>query len=178
MNNNDKNKFSEIFYGLADEFGGKISKHSLKMKFEALKDLSIDEVAQAATHIVNNREKTYPAIPTVNELRKSLDILRGGNISIKSKAEVQATEVLEFLRIYGTTKVPRFTDKITDAIMRTRFPYQNWATHVTMKDLEYWPRKFVDAYLAFSEHDQALMISGGDVLKRLVENIGNIPEGE
>ena len=47
----EKTQFSKIMYGLAGNFGGEMSKHDLALRFEVLKEYSIDQIKQACLKI-------------------------------------------------------------------------------------------------------------------------------
>ena len=69
MKNDKETKaiFAKILYAIAEEFGGKISKNNLELKFFALQEYSIEQITQAATRILKYRTKTFPAVPTTKE---------------------------------------------------------------------------------------------------------------
>ena len=59
--------FSKIMWGVAEEFGGKISENGMQTKFEALKEFSIQEIQDAGMWILQNRDEKFPPVPTVKE---------------------------------------------------------------------------------------------------------------
>lgn len=152
MKTEDKKEFFTIMFGLAENFGGQVSKEGLKFRFEAMSDFTISEVSAAATFIINNREKDYPPVPTVKEFRDAIESLNGPKVSPKAKAQLQVDEVITFLKHRGAYATPNFKDPITARLMSSRWPYASWATTVTIDELEtWWPKKFIDAYLAYDE---------------------------
>ena len=48
MNKDDKKRFAEIIYGLSEENGGTVSQNGIKLKFNALKQHSIENILSAA----------------------------------------------------------------------------------------------------------------------------------
>ena len=64
--------FSAIMWGVAEEFGGKISKNGMKLKFKALSEFTIKEIENAGMWIVKNRIETFPAVPLVREFTEAI----------------------------------------------------------------------------------------------------------
>ncbi len=154
MDEQDKKQFAAIMYGVADNFGGQISKDGLRLRFEALSNLDIDEVSRVATWLINNRTATFPAIPTVKEFRDALENLDGPKPSPRSRAEIQADKVLAKLKYHGRAGKADFEDPITQELMTTRWPYRAWASLVLEKELVWWRKEFIQAYQAYSEQSQ------------------------
>ena len=96
MDDKDKNQFLVIISGLAEEFGGKASKDNLKLRFEALKDYSLEDISKAGTWILKNREKTFPAIPTTKEIIDAVEKIRG-KIEPTTKAQLQLDIIMKYL---------------------------------------------------------------------------------
>ncbi len=149
MNQGDKQKFAEIMYGVADNFGGQISKEGLQMRFSVMADLSIQQIANAATFLIKHRKKDFPSVPTVKEF---LDAVLVPEISPVSRAEIQADKVLAKLKYHGRAGKADFDDPITQDLMTVRWPYRSWACFVLEKDLVWWRKEFIAAYQAYSEN--------------------------
>ena len=154
MNEIDKKKFAEIMYGVADNFGGQISTQGLQLKFDALAELSIEQVAFAATYLVRHRKTSYPPVPTVKEF---IDAAKGLELEVsqRSKAEIQANKVLSKLRYHGRAGKADFADPITQELMTTRWPYRVWACYILEKDIVWWKKEFIESYQAYSEQQAA-----------------------
>jgi len=158
MNQEDKKQFATLFYGLAEEYGGKLSKNGMVLKFDALKSFEIEEITSGISWLVKNREKTYPPIPTVKEIIDAMGSANGTNISIEDKAEVQAVIVIKRLK-YSGSRDGSFDDPITNSIMTDRWNFCEWASTVLTKELEWWKKDFVKLYKSYDAHvDAGLMV--------------------
>jgi len=149
-------RFSAIMLGVAEDFGGKISPEGLRVKFEALREYSIDQISQAGTWLLKNREERFPAVPTTKEF---IDTIKGQGgciqISAGSRAEIQADVVIKKLRQHGRNAVVDFEDPITFQLMTGRWRYNSWAADVIDSELKWWRKEFVEAYKAYSEAGKA-----------------------
>jgi len=159
MVESDRKKFVEIMYGVADNFGGQISREGYLIRFQAMQDLTIDQVSLAATNLINNRSKTFPAVPTVKEFRGALQSASAPTVSMQTMAEIQAGEVLAMLRKGGRNASGSFRDPTTAHLMSRRWPYKSWAAQVMEKDLTWWKKDFIAAYIANAEVEHAHIIA-------------------
>lgn len=153
MENKDKQRFFEIMFGLADNFGGTISKEGLAMRFDALSEHTIEDVAKAATNLIRYRKKEYPPVPTVQEM---LDVIAGFErptqaLSAKAQAEIEVDKVLRKLKYFGRNAPVDFENEITFHLMTTRWKYNDWASTVEEKDLVWFRKEFVEAFCAYAE---------------------------
>jgi len=171
MTNENKNQFALIMYGLADNLGGKISKEGLQLRFAALSDLTIGDIGAAATYIINHREKDYPPVPTVKEMRDALLAIKGENLSVDSRAEIQANIVLEKLNAGGRNSIVDFKDPITMRLMVNRWEYYDWAMSITTKEITWWKKDFVSAYKAYSEEKKLNQIQHNASIPIQIENL-------
>lgn len=164
MDDSNKKQFATLFYGLAEEYGGTITKNGVKLKFEALKKHSIESVVRAANWIVTNRAKTYPPIPTVKEFIDAITAVENPQLSVKSKADLQLDIVLEKLKDEGSRGVNDFEDPITSKLMTTRWPYNQWASTVLLKEIIWFKKEFIEVYKSYSENEiveQAILEAPG-----------------
>lgn len=146
MTHQDLDKFAEIMIALAENYPAtRLSKSGLKLRFEALKEYTIEQVSAAALKLMKSH--CFNTMPTVGDVVSVIE-LADGNISIEHQAEIQAGKVLEHLRWYGNSKSPKFDDPITRHLMSTRWRYMIWATYVIELDLKWWYRDFIRAYQA------------------------------
>ena len=159
-------------YGVADNFGGQIAKEGLKIRFEALKDLEIEQISQAATYLMNNREKDYPPVPTVKEFRDATEAIKGPTLSIQSKVEIEIDKIQEHLRRYGASKPFVTDDEISMHLMTQRWNYQQWAKTVLTAELQWWRKEFRQSYEAYSESDKVQYLDAPESIKKLTEGIG------
>ena len=143
---NDGKKFSEIMFGLAENYPGtNLSTNGLMMRFEAMKEFSIDQVGQAATTLLKTHR--FNTMPTVGDFISSID--EGSrNIPIEDRAEIEANKVIDHLHRHGKSVIPEFEDPITKYLMSTRWRYYSWAARVAEDDLKWWQKDFVRVYKA------------------------------
>ncbi len=149
--------------------GTTFTSNGLKLRFEAMKDFSVDQVSEAAVKLIKTYK--YNSMPTIADF---IEIMAGG-VSARDRAEIEAGKVLEHLHRYGKGVAPKFEDPITRHLMSTRWKYGSWAAYVVEADLRWWCRDFIQAYQAHS--------AGGDCipnlpwLKQLAGQIGNTVSG-
>ena len=63
-NQEERAIFATTMYGIAEDFGGTLSNDNLSVRFMALQEFSINQITQAGTWLLRNREATFPAVPT------------------------------------------------------------------------------------------------------------------
>lgn len=171
MEEQDKVRFSEIMIGLAENCSGaQLSTPGLRLRFEAMKEFTIDQVAIAATALVKTRK--YSNMPTVAELIEAIPGNPALELKPAHKAEIQADHVLAHLRRFGRTVAPVFDDPITRQLMNTRWKYQTWAATVAESELKWWRKEFVEAYQAYAESGAPLLLEHTGSLRQLTMGIG------
>jgi len=153
MNKNDLKRFSSVIWALAEDFGGKISKDSLQLRFEALKSYSINQISQAGTWLLKNREQTFPAVPTTSEIIKAIEKTENPEaVSSEAMAEIQLQLVLDKLRSDGATGVVNFDDPTTQELMTKRWPYNQWASTVLEADIKWFCKEFKELYKTYDKN--------------------------
>lgn len=171
MNQHDKQRFAEIMLGLAENFGAELSTVGMKLRFEALKGYSIDQVEAAALGLMRSRK--FSGMPAVAEFIQKID---GQLPSVEQKALAEAHRIIEHLNAYGATTWPDLSgDPTTKRLMEHRWPYKTWAAKVADSELKWWVEKeFVPAYLALQSVDGAtLAIEAPARVKGLIGSIGS-----
>jgi len=174
MDNRDIEKFTGIIYGLAEEYGGTVSKSGIDLKFDSLKIYSIKQISLAASWIVKNRETTFPAIPTTKEIISAIE-KTGGQMAPKTHAELQVDIILKYLNYYGSYCEHVFKDTTTNYLMTSRWSFPQLGAMKT-EDLKWFRRDFVEAYTSLKKDTEAALeysgakgtIPVGD-LKKLVQ---------
>lgn len=131
-------------YGLAGNFGGKLSKDDLKLRFTALIDYSIDDLSKAGTWLLKNRVSTFPPVPTTKEIIDAIHKIQG-QLENKDIASLEADKILRLLKQWGRTCGTRFKDPVTDYLMTYRWSFQ-YLGGLTEKDLKWWVKDFIEAY--------------------------------
>ena len=144
MNNSDSARFLAIMQGLAENFGTQLSDAGLDMRFQALKQYSIEEVNQAALAILAGRK--YTSMPTVADF---IDNLSGG--SAEDVAELEAAKVWQAIKRYGGWQSVVFDDPVTQSVIA--LSYGGWPKLCSemMEDQQKWFTKdFAKSYGAFA----------------------------
>jgi hypothetical protein len=144
MQKSDLKEFVKIMYGLADNFGAELSEPGLHMRFEALKGYSLEDVRNAALSIIRTRK--YSKMPTVAEL---LEHLEGGQV--EDRARVEASKVLEAMRLYGAYQSVVFDDPVTIAVVDQAFG--GWVKlnqELKSHDEKWFIKDFCNAYSSYS----------------------------
>jgi len=143
MENKDAKKFSDIMLAIANNYPGtKFTSTGLKMRFEAMKEFSIEQISEAAVKIISTHK--YNTMPTTADIIDAI----GGRINIADRAEIEANKILDHLRRHGKSVIPEFEDPITKYLMNSRWRYCSWAARVAEDDLKWWSRDFVRVYRA------------------------------
>lgn len=175
-NKQDLALFSKVMWGVASNFGGKISDDDLALRFEALQEFSIDQITKAGAWLLRNREATFPAVPTTKEF---IDAIRqAGKPTPRVKAEMEADKVLETLKEWGREAEALFYDEITTYLMTIRWTFRKLdIMAVDDPGLKWWRKEFVQAYQDI-EHDKTmgrglLEITGqpGQDIKKLADSV-------
>lgn len=142
----DKIEFAKVMYGMAGNFGAKIEKDDLALRFEILKEHPIDNIKKAGIWLIKNRENTYPPVPTTKEILDAISII-SGEIESKIKVEMEADKVLKNLRYFGRECPTKFKDPATQYLMTNRWTFHKLGM-MSSKDLYWWRKDFVEAYQA------------------------------
>lgn len=130
MTKNDLKRFGLIMAGLAENFSAQLSDAGITMRFEAMKDLTIEQIDQAAKEILRTRK--YLKMPTVAEF---LEHIYGDP---ESKALVQATRVLEAIKRIGGNATVAFDDPTTQAVIKSGFGGWVKLCNEILEDTEKW----------------------------------------
>ena len=150
----NKIEFAKVMYGLAGNFGGQVSKDDLALRFEVLKDYSMDEIKQAGIWLLKKREQTFTAVPTTKEIIDAIGMVNNPRkaISIEARAEIQLQEVLNKLKNDGGSVVVDFDDSITQEIMTRRWPWQQWASTVLESEIKWFCKEFKELYKVYDKN--------------------------
>jgi hypothetical protein len=152
-----KKDFAEIMIGIAENFSSEIGKIGLKMRFEALKHYSIEQLRAAAMVILQTR--VYTTLPPVSDFI----------IAIEGKAddmaEIQANIVLRAITQCGSYNPPVFDDQITQSII-SNFNWRNLCV-MDAKDLNFRIKDFKSSYKSFDKAASGHMLNAPDEFKKL-----------
>jgi len=147
MTNDDKQKFAEIMWGLADVFGGEISQSGLKVRFAALYEYQIEDIEASGAYLLRYRKAKFPAVPTVSEIIEIIEQKESPDIAARRQADFVISQ-------RGVVYMPDFDDEITKRLMSETWPYRKWVQTVQDKDLAWWRRDFVAAYVGIAERER------------------------
>ena len=168
MENKNAKEFSDIMLAIANNYPGtKFTSAGLRLRFEALKEFSIEQISEAAVKIISTHK--YNTMPTTADIIDAI----GCRISVTDRAEIEAGKVLDHLRRYGKGIVPEFEDPITQYLMSSRWRYSSWAAYVAESDLKWWFRDFIRAYKAHAAGAGLDCLSDLPGLKQLAGQISN-----
>jgi len=171
MTKQDVKAFADIMAGMADVYNKTLTAKGLRMRFDALREYSIQVISDAATRLL--KEHRFNSMPTVGDFVKIIDEA-SGKINLEDKAEIEAGKVLSHLRQYGAASSPRFDDPITRQLMNGQWRYGSWARNVLEADLPWWRKEFIRAYKAQS----AMVRIENPLLKDLAKvTVRSIPPG-
>lgn len=148
----DRKRFRYIMEGLAEDKGVQLSASGIGMKFEALKQFSIEDINRAALSMMG--AKKYATMPAVSDF---LDYLGGG--SVDDRAEIEASKVWKAIAQVGGYSAVVFDDAVTQAVIQHAFGGWPKLCEETMVDQQKWfMRDFVKFYGSFSR--QGLKVTG------------------
>ena len=134
----DRTKFAEILTGLAEVFNAEVSDAKLALYWEALKDLTADELNQAA----GIQLRTARFFPTPAELREAARPKGSGSIGAYRQARDACGSV-------GSYRSVEFKDK---RITRTIQLMGGWVGFCTSRQDEHWlSKEFCRVYDSLSD---------------------------
>ena len=144
MKESDKSRFAQIMLGMADNFRDTVTKEGMALRFDVLKEFSIQQVEAAARKILLTRK--YTKMPPVAEF---IEAIQGQAPAVEDKALVMANEIVSHLKRFGSGVSPTLDhDPTAKRLMATRWPYRQWASSVLDSELKWWIKEFCAAYRA------------------------------
>jgi len=148
-------KFAVVITALAEEFGSTLSDDNIELKFLALEEYTIEEIQQAATWLIKNREQTYPATPRTKEIIDAIDIIINGKLNTNTAAALEADKVLKNLKCFGRECSTVFKDPITRYLMSNRWSFWQLG-NMPENDLKWFRKEFIEAYQEMEKDNNAL----------------------
>ena len=165
MNQHDKIRFTAAMKALAVNASVEITKDTLRLYFEALKDFDISEI-EIGTHKLM-LEWEYNRMPPLSALVKKI---QGEPPKIEDRALCEANKILDHLRLHGAGVWPDLSDPITRQLMSTRWHYQTWAGQCVESENHWWVKEFVEAYRSTNAVNPALEIP--DRVRPMLKMVG------
>ncbi len=157
--------------GMADNFRDSITKEGMTMRFDMLKEYTIQQVEDAAKQIMLTRK--YTKMPTIADF---IEALTADIPKLEDKALVFANEIIAHSRTQGSNVFPPGLDDTAKHLMTRRWPYAEWSATVLTSELTWWVKEFREAYKIYSglpENSKLLGHPHKDI-KALLQNIGSI----
>jgi hypothetical protein len=165
MNQHDKIRFTAAMKALAVNASIEITKDTLRLYFEALKDFDISEI-EAGTHKLL-LEWEYNRMPPLSALVKKI---QGSQPKIEDRALVEANKILDHLRLHGAGVWPDLSDPVTRQLMTTRWHYLTWAAQCVESENHWWVKEFCEAYRSTNAVNPALEIP--DRVRPMLKMVG------
>jgi hypothetical protein len=165
MNQSDKIRFTAAMKALAVNASVEITKDTLRLYFEALKDFDISEI-ETGTHKLL-LEWEYNRMPPLSALVKKI---QGSQPKIEDRALCEANKILDHLRLHGAGVWPEMSDPITRQLMTTRWHYQTWAAQCVESENHWWVKEFCEAYRSTNAVNPTLEIP--DRVRPLLKMMG------
>ncbi len=150
--------FAMTMYGIAEDFGGALSDNNLHVRFEALKEYSIDQITQAGTWLLKNRTEKFPAVPTTKEFIDAIRSAQGELVNPATKAAKQHDIVMKYFKHNWTPYngyTHNFKDPITDYMMSNTWSFQMLG-RMTLDELKWFRKNFIDAYQDYSNEGSGI----------------------
>lgn len=160
MDNNDKIKFIGIMTGLADIFSSQVTDIGLNMRFEALKQYSIEQITDAAGIIARTRKYTTMPVPA--------DFITAIDGDPEEVAEIQKSIVMGAIKSYNPRQ--KFEDPITHDIIMNKIGWHKIG-QVNTKEIPFILKDFKQMYLAYNKAASGNMINAPSEIKNLVSNM-------
>ena len=147
MVDQDKEQFSMIMIGMAENFNAQLSPTGIAMRFECLREHSIETIRQAALSIVKSRK--YTNMPTVADFEEFLGGGRAEDI-----AEVESGKVIDAIKKYGGYANVCFDNPVTQAVIVNGFG--GWTTmcsELMVDQHKFFIKDFNRIYSAYSRQN-------------------------
>ena len=144
MVDQDKEQFSMIMIGMAENFNAQLSPTGIAMRFECLREHSVETIQQAALSIVKSRK--YTNMPTVADFEEFLGGGRAEDI-----AEVQSGIVIEATTNHGGYANICFDDPVTQAVIFNGFGgWSKMCSELMVDQHKFFIKDFIRIYSAYS----------------------------
>lgn len=160
MNNNEMVKFANIMAILVIATDKEPSKERTALYFDYLKDLEINDIANAVNYII--KTETYPTFPTIGKIRSLIE----GEVEDKIEGEALAAwaRACKLAWDHGDTGEPT-GDKMLDEAVRVAFGgWKDFGERDPSFDMA--DRKhFLSCYRSVARRDKIGMLDRGEIEK-------------
>lgn len=135
-------RFIEVMSALGEASGQESTPFKEKIYAQALEDMPIEAIEQAAWAIIKTR--TFSTFPKIGEIREMI----GGKT--EDQAQVQASIVWQSIQRYGAVRSVVFDDPVTMAVILQGFGgWQKLCKELMMDQLQWFIKDFSKHYAAF-----------------------------
>jgi len=165
-------EFGKIMIILSEAFGKSPSSKMVELYFQYLKDLSIEEIKEAADRVI--KEQLVSVFPTIASIRKAI------GKDEKEEAEFKAleawNEACDFVRGFDPSYPTKHNDPFLNRVIELTFG--GWYKFSeTDPDAESFDRKhFIETYKSIDKREGELLLDEKSVLKELLETRKRIRE--
>lgn len=140
MENNDRDRFVQIMLGMADNFRDTITREGMQMRFDMLKEFSIEQIAFAARKIMRSRR--FTKMPPVAEFFEALEGKSEG------KALEAWGEVMECLKMGKEPNNPVAIEAVR------RIGGWSWLAKQGYDELHWLEKRFIEHYESYEQKQQ------------------------
>ncbi len=151
LDDKDKKKFAQIMYGVAGNFGGKITTDLLKLQFKVLSEYTIHQLTMAGVWLLKNRKEKFPAVPTVKEFIEAIQIITAPQLSLETQAQEQCDIILKYLSAHGSHCTHIFKNTTTRHLMETRWSFSSLGKMPEV-EIKWFRKDFIKAWCALEKH--------------------------
>ena len=162
MNDADKTKFAQLMAGLAEDCSAVLSKNGMAMRFEALREYTIEQVSEAVVRVM--KDNVYNKMPTTGTIIQAISGAAEG------RAELQIMAIRSEISRIGSYGSPKFKDGATQDLVSVRFGWRN-ICGMSAKEFDHFAREFKSAYVSY-EKTSPLQIDCGKSVLKLLDGIG------
>ncbi|MBW2610687.1 MAG: hypothetical protein JRC68_10150 [Deltaproteobacteria bacterium] len=158
MNFKDEPRFTQIILGMADNSRDEISEEGIAMRFDMLKDFSIEDIEKAAKKILMSRK--FKGMPPIAEF---YDALHGCD-------KMQAIDAWGTVMKHLQSGAEPLDPKISEGIRRIG----GWdcLTRRTYDELQWDEKRFIEHYESLDEKNMPVLIDGKVV--ELLDRVGEV----
>lgn len=135
-------RFTDVMAALGEASGQEATDFKCKIYAQALEDMHIEQIEQAAWLIIKTR--TFSTFPKIGELR---DMVGG---KVEDNAAIQAAAVWKAIKQYGSARSVVFDDPVTMAVILQGFGGWCKLCSELMEDqIQWFMKDFARHYIAF-----------------------------
>jgi len=147
----DRQKFTQIMLGVAENFSAKITEEGINLRFQVLKEFSLDQVIVAAKKILFTRK--YTTMPTIADFAEALQP------SMSVNGVLAWEQVMKHLES-GTRSKDAAINRAVKALGGWRYLEEQ-----DFEALKWIEKRFLEYSASFAEREPFEQIEGGKVAR-------------